>query len=359
MDPYKGGWRAAWSKMDPTTGKRVRGSKTFPKGTPKATAEAWLREQTAAPAVPDTLGAWLTEWLALHKVDAEHSTYHRDEYTVDRLVRPHLGAVKLRDLTPLRINRYLADLADRHSDSERHRAATTLRNCLNSAVRNGKLSASPMARVKMPSVDRKEWVSLTRDQLAALIVAADRRGVGGLARLWADAGVRVGELLGLKWEDYNPATRELTIRRAICPKSGAIKPTKTKRVRRVILSRDTARHLHPRDPAAPMFPSVRSRGNHQRVGNFTGRTWRPLLEAAGLTGLGLTPRSMRHTCATLLLGAGVNIRTVADRLGHRDPALTLRVYSHAIPGDQAKAADTMDAMFLAMAEHRSNIESGG
>jgi integrase len=68
----------------------------------------------------------------------------------------------------------------------------------------------------------------------------------------------------------------------------------------------------------------------------------PLLRRAGLTRL--TFHALRHTAATLMLGSGTHIRVVAERLGHADPAVTLRVYSHVTPTMQREAAQVMDAV---------------
>ena len=54
---------------------------------------------------------------------------------------------------------------------------------------------------------------------------------------------------------------------------------------------------------------------------------------------------LRHSHASQLLAAGVNIKVVAERLGHADPTITLRVYSHLMPGAQAEAAARIDAIF--------------
>jgi integrase len=53
---------------------------------------------------------------------------------------------------------------------------------------------------------------------------------------------------------------------------------------------------------------------------------------------------LRHTCATLLLGAGEPVHVVAARLGHRNPTVTLTIYAHALPGMQQQAARTLEAL---------------
>jgi integrase len=53
---------------------------------------------------------------------------------------------------------------------------------------------------------------------------------------------------------------------------------------------------------------------------------------------------LRHTSATLLLMANVNVKVVSERLGHSDVGLTLNCYSHCLPTMQKKAAEAMDAL---------------
>ena len=81
-------------------------------------------------------------------------------------------------------------------------------------------------------------------------------------------------------------------------------------------------------------------GGYLRQSNVTRFHWRPLLATAGVPPMGLY--SLRHTCATLLLMAGVNPKVVSERLGHASIKMTLDVYSHVLPSMQQAAADVME-----------------
>ncbi|MSR06985.1 MAG: site-specific integrase [Gemmatimonadetes bacterium] len=61
----------------------------------------------------------------------------------------------------------------------------------------------------------------------------------------------------------------------------------------------------------------------------------------------IRPYDLRHTCATLLLGAGENVKVVSERLGHASAALTLDVYSHVLPDMQQGAAERMESIMTA------------
>lgn len=345
-----------------------------PKGTPKLpgqkrdrgesrlfdseqAAHDWLAaRRLAGPASAMTLGAWLDEWRAARAADGiELSTLSKQDSLIRRLIRPYLAAVPLRKLDQRAITAWLTHI-HRHatteaggpvSASERRGAASVLRAALNAAAAQQLVPPSPFAGVKLPRVDRAEWVPLDRGQVARLLAAADALRWGGPARLWVDAGCRVGELLALKWGDYDPATRTLTIRRAVCVKTGRLKPTKTRQVRRVTLSPQTAARLAPGEPDAPILPrlagGMRSKTGHRTVGGFQVGLWRRTHKLAGLPPA-VTGRSVRHATASILISSGVNVLVVARRLGHRDPAMTLRVYGHLLPGDADTAAAVMGAV---------------
>ena len=75
--------------------------------------------------------------------------------------------------------------------------------------------------------------------------------------------------------------------------------------------------------------------------NILSRHLQPILERAKLPET-VTLYTLRHSCASLLLAAGENVKTIAERLGHADVALTLNVYSHLQPGAQESATQKLE-----------------
>ena len=83
-------------------------------------------------------------------------------------------------------------------------------------------------------------------------------------------------------------------------------------------------------------------GGWLRKGNVLRRPYWPAIDRAGLPRLRF--HALWHTCASLLLAAGVNPKVVQERLGHASVQLTLDVYSHVLPGMQKQAAVAMDGL---------------
>lgn len=76
--------------------------------------------------------------------------------------------------------------------------------------------------------------------------------------------------------------------------------------------------------------------------NLRNRSFKRIKDRAGVPAR-LRFHDLRHTCATLLLREGVNVKVVSEMLGHASTTITLNTYSHVLPGMQGSAADAMEA----------------
>ncbi|VTT97576.1 integrase family protein : Integrase family protein OS=Thermoanaerobacterium saccharolyticum (strain DSM 8691 / JW/SL-YS485) GN=Tsac_1962 PE=4 SV=1: Phage_int_SAM_3: Phage_integrase [Gemmataceae bacterium] len=333
--------------IDTATKKRVKLAKTFDT---KGEALKWWREKKrehdggTLTTTATTLGDWLTAWLAIRKADKSPNTHRTEKDTAERRLRPGLGHVELRQLTPLLVERWLARLTDETTHNERRKAAKLLKLVLNDAVKRRVIGANPMAGIPIPARIETEAAALSRDQLGKMLAAAEALGHGLLFTVWADTGLRPGELYGLQWSDFD-AAKGLSVRRAVCTTTGKLKTPKTKRSRRtLVLAPDTTQRLAAAatDRSGPMFPTPVSRG-HWTNTNFTKQVFDKVSKVAGLLAVA-SPYTLRHTMATLLLQAGVSIKVVSERLGHEDVVTTLKSYAHVLPGMQEQAARVMEGI---------------
>lgn len=331
--------------VDQATKKRVKMSKTFKT---KGEALSWSRDRIrefeggTLTATATTLGDWLTTWLTIRKANKSANTYRTEYDTAERRVRPGVGHIQLRQLTPLVIERWLARLADETTHNERRKATKLLKQVLKDAVSRKVIGSSPMAGISVPGRIENEATALDRDQLAKLLATAEGMGYGLLFHVWADTGLRPGELYGLLWTDFDPKTG-LSIKRAVCGTTGKLKQPKTKRAKRTLmLARPTSAMIEAarEGNTGPMFPTPVS-GTHYTNQNFTKQVFDKVSKKAGLLEVA-SPYTLRHTMASLLLQAGVSIKVVSERLGHEDVITTLKSYAHVIPGMQEQAARMME-----------------
>jgi integrase len=168
--------------------------------------------------------------------------------------------------------------------------------------------------------------------LHRLVEAARRKGWEALllVELCLDAGLRVGEALGLSWDrigwgaDDADKSRHLLIDRSR-PQGGKLEGTKSGRARRVAMSSRLQRDLREFYMACGRpDPSTLVLAGLDRA-NFRKRVWAPLAAGAGITGH--TLKDLRDSYACHLVSAGIPLGYVSKQLGHADIAITARHYA--------------------------------
>jgi integrase len=166
-------------------------------------------------------------------------------------------------------------------------------------------------------------------------------------------GMRQGELFGLEWRRIEFSASRLRVEQAVAEVNGVlhIRKPKTKRgLRTINLTPDTLAALDAhrtlilkrgRAASALVFPAIEG-GPQSRI-NFGHRFWRPLLTRTELDYRGA--HNLRHTYATIALGAGVPVHVVSQIMGHSKPSITHDIYAHVLQADQQHATTAMTRIF--------------
>jgi integrase len=182
--------------------------------------------------------------------------------------------------------------------------------------------------------------------------------------LGLDSGMRQEEMFALEWADVNWSANSVRVTKALEEVSLAkrkligdaaqqdkfrVKAVKTKKGNRTLtLAPQTMevlrRHKAQMDREGHGSPLVlcNTGGGFLCKSNVRNRSLQPVLARAGLPNFGL--HGLRHTCATLLLLAGVSVKVVSARLGHSTATQTLETYAHLLPDSQDAAARHSSAM---------------
>jgi integrase len=365
---------------DPVTGKEKQVSKTF-HGTSRDADHA-LRdlveryEGSPSDGFGATFGQLLDRWLEeCERLDLSPTTLRTYKAQVKQTIRPALGKVLLSRLTPKHL-----DTLYGHMKTE-GLSPKTIRNhhaiissALHQAVRWGWLRENIAERAKPPRVPQRSVRPPSVEAVRIVIEAAEERDprLAQLLMLAALTGMRRGELCALRWTDVDLDTRVLDVSRSlvVVSKGVAEKSTKTDRSRRVALD-DVATALLVRhhaqvddwarqaDTTVPndsfVFSHAVDGSKPFRPDNVTGFFTR-VRDSVGLPDVRL--HDLRHFTATQLIGAGVDVRTVAGRLGHSDPSVTLRVYSHVIEERERAAAAIMGRVLEPASTSPAELESG-
>jgi integrase len=336
-------WQGTVSLGYGADGKRKR---RYVYGRTKADCLAKLRDGRDSPGSKLTVSAYLTQWLEAIRPTVQPGTYRPYERHVRLYLTPNLGHVALAKLKPLDVQALYATLSKAGmSPALQRKVGTTLTVALGRAVQMGALTFNPASCVKKPKAERKEIHPLDVGEVRAFIEAARTDRLFPLYVLLIDAGLRPGEAFALERADVKNGGVSVT--KSLEDIDGAlrIKEVKTKKSRRRIKLSTWAAQVIATTSAAergPLFTD--SQGGYIRLSNFERDSFKPILKRAGLKSIRLY--DLRHTCATLLLSAGVNPKIVSERLGHSSVAFTLDVYSHVLPGMQDMATKALDWLQL-------------
>jgi integrase len=307
-------------------------------------ADRGIHPSRATLTVEAYLSAWLTDCV---EGTVSRSTYHAYKRDVHHHIIPVLGRRKLRDLSRDDVRRlYRIKRDEGLSNRSLQYIHTSLHRALKDAKNDYKINENPTDGVKShktPEGVAKESKALTRSQVAKLLSAASGSRSEALFVVAIHAGLRRGEVLGLRWADVDLEGSTLSVKRSL-DVDGTLKTPKNPASRRTLkltpraleaLKAHRLRQNEERLKAGSLwednvlvFPNTL--GKPMNAGNFYRREFQPLLEQAGLAGEGFTFHSLRHTFATTLATRNVNPASAQRMLGHSDVRMTLAVYTHAI-----------------------------
>lgn len=306
-----------------------------------------------------TVGEYLAYWLEVTSRRVRQSTYEAYELTVRR-VRPHLGRDQLSRLGPAKIQATYDRLAEAGlSPRSVEQVHVVLHRALDQAFHWGLIARNPARVVTPPRPVKREMTALSREQFERLLATSRGDRWYPLWVVLGTAGLRIGEALGLRWDDIKLDARRLAVRRALQRQRGAglvFIPPKTLASRRsIVLAQVACRALaehrdHQRQRAAASV-----RWEEQGL-VFPNRQGGPLESSAVTSALGRALRiaglphirvhDLRHTTASMLLEAGVHPKVVQDLLRHSTVLMTLDTYTHVTDSLSSQAADTIDALLM-------------
>lgn len=352
-------WRARYLHPDPPPGKpTAQIERTF---RTRAEADRWLRAQLAAldagrhvapvggrmkfAALAD---AWRERWPGR----LEPKTQEGYESILRAHLLPVFGPVALAEITTEQIESVLSGIAARRSVKTARNVQTAAHACFAVAVRRGWLPSNPASGAEVPRASapaEKAWTILSPEQVAAVAEAMPTPAGRIAVYTAAYTGLRAGEQWGLDRSHYDGAS--LHVERAVKEVGGrlVLGPTKTRASRRLTLPAWLAamldEYLAPPPtlgPGEPLF--LAPEGGRVRHGLFRRRQYRPAVRASLPPELhGVRWHDLRHTHASMLISAGAPITAVSARLGHASTRMTLDVYGHMMPGEDAALADRLPA----------------
>jgi integrase len=348
-------------------GRRQYLTKTF-RG-PKRAAERELAAivsgaQASAPTAAMTVGQVLEQWLEHAGPGLSPSTVATTRVVIDAHLLPHIGATPLRKLTPAKVDALYRLLRKQGGRNGKPLSATTVQRAHNvlhramvQAVRWGWLPVNPVANASPPRRASVEIRPPSPDEVLRIVAAAEavNPALAVYLLVAAATGARRSEVVALRWSDVDLDAGVVVIGRGVVLGVDGLveKDTKTHAARRIALDGGTTRVLRAHRkiaedvaeecgvdrPASAFVFAGSADGSTSWRPDYVSQTFARVASKADLPHVRL--HDLRHFVATRLLANGVDVRTVAGRLGHKSANVTLTVYAAFLPEADRDAADVL------------------
>jgi integrase len=304
-----------------------------------------------------TVADAVRDWLAFGLSGRDSATVEKCTILAETHVIPALGARKLRELSADDIDQWLADKAMTLSTRTLQEVRSVLKRAITRAQARDKVKRNVVLLCEVPQGRQgRPSKSLTLPQAEALLEAAQGSSLHAYIVLSLLIGARTEELRALTWSHVDLDSEPPFIRVWRSVRAGG--DTKTRKSRRTLALPqrcvDALRdHRERRDQIRQaagskwqdndlVFPSqvgTPSDASHVR------RSFRHVVEAAGLNPGEWTPRELRHSFVSLLSDAGVPIEHISRLVGHSGTMTTETIYRKQIRPVLVRGADTMDLIF--------------
>lgn len=298
-----------------------------------------------------SLQEYLQDWFLVKKSTIKTKTAYDYGRNINKYLIPHLGNIKLKDLTTFQVTRFYAKLMERETGTRTiHYIHSILRSALQDAVRAGVIARNPCIGTMLPRRSLKEMQVLTESQVTQFLIAAEASRYKALYHLAITTGMRYSELIGLKWSDIDWDKGTIKVQRQLQyqPHKGYqfTEPKTRSGTRTIKLGETTLKILNEHHKK---FAHTDRTGENLVFINGTGtqvyfkrfyKDFKRILRNANLPEIRF--HDLRHTAATLMISNGIPVLIVSQILGHSKPSVTMNIYAHASIEMQSEAANLME-----------------
>ena len=288
---------------------------------------------------------WLKVWLE-HYVQptAKSKTYEHYKYLSETHIAPRVGDMEMAEITTMSLQKMVSELLREGnkitgkglSSNTVNTIITMLQSSFATAFNVGEIAGNPTEKIKRPKKDEKrvECFSVNDQRIIEEAVMQHKKSkmLGVLICLYT--GLRIGEILALEWTDVDFEKGLLSVNKSCRDnKSGKgekriIDTPKTNASRRVIpLPKQLLPILRKHKAKTKTIWVISEKGNPVSVRSYQ-RSFELLLKNAGISHKGF--HALRHTFATRAIECGMDVKTLSEILGHKNPTITLNLYVHSL-----------------------------
>jgi len=330
------------------------------------------QEKARKPGSDMPFSAWIRHWLHnISKPRVDIVTFEGYEQTADTHVLPYFeeSAIALGEVSTKVLQKYIDHKATngrkRGEGGLSYTSLRLMRNIVNQslklAVSEGLIDRNPCEGLVLPKKERREVTFFSEDQILQLLGAIRDEPIYPLIHFNAMYGLRRSELLALQWDCVDFKAKQFTVRRTVVQNKTITEKEKTKNVS----SRRTL-------PLTPELLAMLDRLKKEEARNRRllgaeyvenqlvfkwpdGRPYQPQYVAIKFSRLlakhgfpHIRFHDLRHSCASMLIANGFNLKDVQDWLGHANISMTADIYGHLDMKRKRSMADSIAGKFGGM-----------
>jgi integrase len=307
-----------------------------------------------------TYGHFMENYFKERKVVLQRSTFETHALFYTNNIKPRLGKMKMQEVSHTHVQTFINELvANGYSSNTVHLIFRVLYGSFKKAQLMKIVRENPCQGASLPKPDRREINVWTLDQVnyflqeAPHVLRVTRCLIG--FELGLLAGLRQGEILGLRWKDIDFANRTIYVRQTVT-QAAEIKPgaKNDSSIRSLTIPERLVDELQKHRKIIELEKSRCRTGYRENDLVLPTRDGSPMIprnfrkEFYNLTEHLDLPKirfhDTRHTHATILIAQNVNVKLIAERLGHSDIQTTLNTYAHVLPNMQKVVSDKLDAI---------------
>jgi integrase len=311
-----------------------------------------------------TVGDAVRDWLKFGLSGRDEATVTTRTFLANKHVIPALGARKLRELSADDVDRWLADKAKQLSTRSLREVRSVLKRAVERAQARDKVKRNVVLLCEIPKgQEGRPSKSLTFDQAAAVLTAAEETTLHAYVVLSLLLGARTEELRALTWshvdlEGMPDATPPVPPSIMVWHSVRAGGDTKTRKSRRTLALPERcvkALRLHRARQDVTRAKAGQGWQDHglvfaSQVGtpldsHNVRRSFRAVLKKAGLNEKEWTPREMRHSFVSLLSDSGIPLENISRLVGHSNMTVTETIYRKQLRPVLLEGAEAMDQLF--------------
>jgi len=285
----------------------------------------------------DWLNIWLNNYI---KPSAKERTYIRYEQLIRAHIAPKIGNMCINDLTPIVLQSFVTELLNTGNLKTGKELSANTINTTISVIQNSLRTAHLLGiakeykanMIKRPKLKERKIECFTlveQKKIETAVFNSKKTKMFGIV-LCLYTGLRIGELIALQWKDIDLQKGVLTVSRSCHDKNGSIVFDEPKTV-------TSCRVIPLPKQLLPKLKNIKKNSNSDFVVSMGGnavfvrsyqRSFELLLKKLNIAHRGF--HSLRHTFATRALECGMDVKTLSEILGHKNPTVTLNRYVHSL-----------------------------